>query len=255
MNNVIELAVVLAAGRGSRLGGAGLEKPKGFIQFGTKPIIEESVDSLLQTGIRRIILVVGHLASFYEDLAVRYPGIIELVHNPDYAISGSMNSLYRARSYIQEDFLLLESDLVYEPRALRAVLAAAESSLMLVSGATGSNDEVYVEAQGVQLTNLSKRRNELKGSVIGELVGITRLDQRCFKLMCCHAERVFEQTLHLEYEQALVAAAQQSAVHCLLIDDLVWSEIDTEEHRARVQERIYPRIMAKRGGISEQGHI
>lgn len=255
MSESIELAVILAAGRGSRLGGAGLEKPKGFIQFGNKPIIEESVDKLLQAGIKRIILVVGHLASFYEDFAARYPGIIELVYNPDYAVSGSMNSLYRAQSHIREDFLLLESDLVYEPRALRAVLDAVEPSLVLVSGATGSNDEVYVEAQGVQLTNLSKRKTELKGSVIGELVGITRLDQGCFALMCQHAERVFEQTLHVEYEQALVAAAQRSAVHCLLIDDLVWSEIDTEEHRARVRERIYPRVTAQLAQVDGQNQV
>lgn len=242
MTTRIEVAVILAAGRGQRLGPAGEEKPKGFMQFGSKPIIQESVEKLLDVGVRRIILVVGHLASYYETFAAEYPDIIELVYNPDFASSGSMNSLYRAEALIDQDFLLLESDLVYERRALPAVLAASGATVLLVSGATGSNDEVYVEVQGKQLHNLSKQRAQLQGEVIGELVGITRLSLACFGHMCRHAETVFEQTLLLEYEQALVAAARHVPVNCHLIDDLQWSEIDTEEHRLRVIERVYPRI-------------
>jgi 2-aminoethylphosphonate-pyruvate transaminase len=242
MTTRIEVAVILAAGRGQRLGPAGVEKPKGFMQFGSKPIIQESVEKLLDVGITRIILVVGHLASYYETFAAQYPGVIELVYNPDFASSGSMNSLFRARELINQDFLLLESDLVYERRALPAVLAAGGETVLLVSGATGSNDEVYVEVQGTQLHNLSKQRAQLQGEVIGELVGITRIALACFGPMCRYAESVFKETLLLEYEQALVAAARDVPVNCHLIDDLQWSEIDTEEHRTRVIERVYPRI-------------
>ncbi|MEN0106256.1 MAG: phosphocholine cytidylyltransferase family protein [Pseudomonas sp.] len=242
MTTGIKTAVILAAGRGQRLGPAGVEKPKGFMQFGANPIIQESVEKLLEQGISRIILVVGHLASYYEAFAAQYPGIIELVYNPDFDRSGSMNSLFRARELINEDFLLLESDLVYERRALPAVLSAQGDSVLLVSGATGSNDEVYVEVQGTQLLNLSKQRAQLTGEVLGELVGITRITLECFGHMCRHAESVFRDTLLLEYEQAVVAAARQVSVSCYLMDDLQWSEIDTEEHRTRVRERVYPRI-------------
>lgn len=252
MSRFIELAVILAAGRGNRLGPAGVEKPKGFMQFSEKPIIQESVEKLLDAGVRRIILVVGHLAAYYEAFAANYPGVIELVYNPDFAASGSMNSLFRARSLVDADFLLLESDLVYERRALPTLLAAAGESVVLTSGATGSNDEVYVEVRGTRLSNLSKQRASLSGEVIGELVGISRITRSCFAAMCAHAEQVFEQTLHLEYEQALVAAAREQVVDCLLMSDLNWSEIDTEEHRLRVRERVYPRIVAGDAGFAAE---
>ena len=47
-----------------------------------------------------------------------------MVHNPDYADSGSMYSLYCARDVIDEGFLLLESDLIYESRALDVLLGS-----------------------------------------------------------------------------------------------------------------------------------
>ena len=43
----------------------------------------------------------------------------------EFAASGSMYSLYCARTAVQGDYLLLESDLIYEPRALDELLAPA----------------------------------------------------------------------------------------------------------------------------------
>ena len=235
-------AVILAAGRGVRLGALGLPRPKGFIELGGRPIIERSLDCLAQVGVARVVIVTGHQADFYRELASRRPEI-ELVHNERYVDSGSMYSLYLARGRVGEDFLLLESDLIYERRALDT-LAAHDGEALLVSGWTQSGDEVYVEARGDRLTGLSKRRAELSGEVIGELVGISRLSRRCLRAMCAHGERVFRETLKLEYEQALVAAARETPVRCAVVPDLAWAEIDDASHLERARNRVFPRIEA-----------
>jgi 2-aminoethylphosphonate-pyruvate transaminase len=233
-------AVILAAGRGVRLGALGLPRPKGFIELGGRPIIERSLDCLARAGVERVVIVTGHQADFYRELALRRPGI-ELVHNERYADSGSMYSLYLARERAGRDFLLLESDLVYEPRALNRLTTA---DTLLVSGWTQSGDEVYVEARGDRLTGLSKRRAELSGEVIGELVGISRLSGACLQAMCAR------DTLKLEYEQALVAAAREVPVRCALVPDLAWAEIDDASHLERARSRVFPRIEALEAGGS-----
>jgi 2-aminoethylphosphonate-pyruvate transaminase len=239
---MIRDAVILAAGRGTRLGAMGAQHPKGFIQLGGEAIIETSLARLARAGIERVHVVTGHLDSFYRDLAKRHPEMA-LVHNDRFADSGSMYSLYVAREVVDEDFLLLESDLIYEQRALTTLLAAATPDTLLVSGPTGSGDEVYVEAAAGRLTGLSKRRPELAGEVIGELVGITRLTPACLSAMCRRAEGVFRDTLHLEYEQALVAAGREMPVVCALVPDLAWSEIDDAQHLARARTRVHPAIL------------
>jgi 2-aminoethylphosphonate-pyruvate transaminase len=239
-----KLAVVVAAGRGVRLKGMGEQRPKGFIELGRRAIIERSIECLAAAGVERTLIVTGHLREFYEDLARRLPNV-ELAHNPDYAASGSMYTLFLARERIDEDFVLAESDLVYEKKSLEVLFDAPGADTLLVSGPTRSGDEVYVEANGGRLTGLSKQRAALQGEVVGELVGLTRISQRCLAAMCAHAERVFRESKHLEYEQALVAAAREIRIDCPVIADLAWTEIDDEHHLARARDEVYPRIIER----------
>ena len=81
-------AVILAAGRGTRLAGHVGDFPKGFLRLGELPIIEESIDRLVQAGIRDVLIVTGHCAAHYDDLARRRPGLVRTVHNPRFAESG-----------------------------------------------------------------------------------------------------------------------------------------------------------------------
>ncbi|MGH9441839.1 MAG: NTP transferase domain-containing protein [Thermoanaerobaculia bacterium] len=244
----LDTAVILAAGRGARMKAAGTERPKGFLRLGSMPIVEESVVRLAESGVRRIVIVTGFLSTFYGELAGRYPGLVTLVHNPLFAESGSMYSLSLARSRVGDGFLLLESDLVYEKRALGEIRKEPSSDAILVSEPTGAGDEVHVEAspEGL-LVALSKDRSRLGPNVVGELVGISKLSPSGFEAMLSHADHTFLSTLHLDYEGALVAASPSVPVRCRVVSDLAWSEIDDEKHLSRAQREIYPAIVSRDG--------
>jgi 2-aminoethylphosphonate-pyruvate transaminase len=240
----IDTAVILAAGTGTRLGESGTSRPKGFLRLGERPIVEESVLRLRASGIGRVVIVTGHRAEFYAVLRDRYRELISTVHNPRYADSGSMYSLYLARRELNAGFLLLESDLIYESRALRETLDFARSDVVLLSGPTGAGDEVFVEAPGGRLRSMSKRSDVLR-SVEGELVGICKISVGLYAAMCENAEKRFADTLHLSYEtDTLVAVARDHDVRCHRVDDLDWLEIDDPDHLRRARERVYPRILA-----------
>ncbi|MDC1436498.1 phosphocholine cytidylyltransferase family protein [Gammaproteobacteria bacterium] len=236
----VTTAVILAAGRGSRFKEAGKLMPKGFIEVKGKPIIEESIELLLSVGIKEIIIVTGHLAEFYENLAKKYPSITTIL-NKSYANSGSMYSLFQLDGFINKDFILLESDLVYEVKALKVLLNDPLKDCLLISGLTQSGDEVWVCAPNGKLDGLSKKQAELS-SIHGELVGITKVSIPLFSTMCDIAKRFFVSSLDMEYETALAKAAHEYLVPCLKIDDLIWAEIDTEEQLENVRKNIYPKI-------------
>jgi len=238
---MIETAVILAAGRGIRIENVLKDVPKGFIRIDGTTLIERSLGLLADAGIRRTVIVTGHLAEFYESLPPRFPGV-ETVKNPRYAESGSMYSFYCARPRIDGDVLLLESDLLYEPRALDILLAAEYEDAVLLSGRTHSGDEVYVETRDGRLANMSKNPG-LLASIAGELVGISKISLELYRAMIREAESMFERSLHVEYEQALTAAAQTRPVQGLVVEDLVWTEIDDENHLKRARENVLPRLM------------
>ncbi|RKZ74880.1 MAG: phosphocholine cytidylyltransferase family protein [Candidatus Parabeggiatoa sp. nov. 1] len=237
----IQTAVILAAGIGARLNEMGQLIPKGFLQFGKQPIIEESIERLQHCGIQKIIIVTGHLSEFYERLKERYPQIVT-VHNPQYAESGSLCSLYCARELVDNDFLLLESDLIYEQRALETVLAFPKDNVILLSGPTNAGDEVYVKTSGDTIVAMSKNKADLD-QIAGELVGISKISQPLFQRMLQQAELMFESSLKVDYESdGLVAVAQSYPVYYTVITDLLWAEIDDKQHLLRAKEQIYPAI-------------
>jgi 2-aminoethylphosphonate-pyruvate transaminase len=137
---------------------------------------------------------------------------------------------------VDGDMLLLESDILYEPRALSAIIGAAADTATLVSGFTGAGDEVWVHAVDGTLRAMSKNRTELP-TVIGEFVGITRLSHDAAQAMRRQFSGFVAVHGHgrMDYETgALVAIAQQQRVGVVVVPDLQWGEIDDERHYARV---------------------
>jgi choline kinase len=244
----ITTAVILAAGRGTRLAGELSDRPKGFLALGERPIIEESIQRLAAAGISDVVIVTGHCARWYEELAAR-DARVRTVHNPRFAESGSMYSLYCASHAVTGPFLLLESDLVYEPRALTTLLEGEHDDAVLISGPTLAGDEVYVELAEGRLRAMSKQRAQL-ASVAGELVGISRISAALFALMQRLSRTAFEQSLRYDYEtDCLVAAARERPIACPLVPDLVWGEIDDPSHLARVRGGVY-REVCRRSAVA-----
>ena len=170
-------------------------------------------------------------------------GLMRTVHNPAFAESGSMYSLYCARDTVNGPFLLLESDLIYEPRALRTLLDAPAADVILLSGPTDAGDELFVSTRQGNLMTMSKDRVALTREIAGELVGISKISPELFEIMQRVATKAFEDSLNFDYEtDCLVAAALEREIFCALVPDLVWSEIDDADHLRRARDLVYPEI-------------
>lgn len=241
MTTKVEQAVILAAGIGKRINNVIHDMPKGFIRFGKKPIIEESIENLLRFHIGKIFIVTGFCSQFYEELSKKY-SCIETVKNEKYMNSGSMYSLYCVRDMIEDNFLVLESDLIYEPRALEELLNFPKSDVILISDFTYAGDEVFVETASNTLVNMSKTKALLE-NVAGEFVGISKISIELYKEMIRLVERKFEHSLKLDYEtDGFVYTAKRNSIFCHKVEDLLWCEIDDYSHFINAKENIYPKI-------------
>lgn len=241
---MVNTAVILAAGLGSRLKERTTHQPKGFVEIDGMAIVERSIQQLLASGITQIMIGTGYLSEFYEQLSEKYPAIT-CIHNNDYRDSGSMYTLYQMKDVLTSAFLLLESDLLYDPTGLKCLLNDTAEDMILASGTTHSNDEVYIEYDHNHfLVNMSKQLAELK-SADAELVGICKISIDTYKRMCQWSADVFAEHLKWDYEQALVAVSQHKPLLVYKLEHYVWCEIDTEEHLIRAQNEIYPKLQQK----------
>ena len=196
---MVKTAVIMAAGLGTRFGKMTETVPKGFIECGGISMVERSIQTLIACGIERIIIGTGYLKEKYEALKEVYPQI-ECVFLPRYAETNSMYTLWNCREVIgDDDFLLLESDLVFEKKAIMSLLECPEPDIMLITPVTKFQDQYYVEYdEGHRLTRCSTMETEL--DVKGELVGIHKLSNKFYRTMCEDYAKKVEEKPKLGYE-------------------------------------------------------
>jgi len=244
MNSKVTTAVILAAGLGSRLKHHTEALPKGFLKIHGTSLIERSIINLLNAGISKIIIGTGYLHDRFDTLKGKYP--VTTFQSVDYSTTGSMYTLYVLRHLISEPFLLLESDLLYDPIALKHLLEDPSKDIILASGATNSGDEVFIQASsGGNLEQMSKDRSMLK-HISGELVGISKLSLEALEKMVAFSEAQFDKgSRMMNYEDALVGATGTHPIPVKVVKDLVWCEIDDENHLRRALKLIYPKLKEK----------
>ena len=232
----ITQAVILAAGMGVRLKELNRGVPKGFISLADDvPIIERSIETLLACDVSDIIIVTGFMDEHYENLRSKYPQI-KTVRNEKFSETGTMYSLWCARKLINTDFILLESDLIFEPRAIRELLESPVKNSLLITGKTEAGDEVYVEADGDWVKQISKDKKVLS-SIVGEFIGVSRLSYDFYLNLIRIAEKSFESDLNVSYDMdCFVTVAEKNPLGFLKIEDLLWAEIDDALQLKRAQK-------------------
>lgn len=120
---------------GRRLGELTANDTKCMVRLGGVPIIDRMISQIISNGINKITLVVGYKADhLIEHLSGRFPGVeIGFIRNTIYDKTNNIYSLSLAKDLLMEDdTILLESDLVFEDGILERILDNDYPDLALV---------------------------------------------------------------------------------------------------------------------------
>jgi 2-aminoethylphosphonate-pyruvate transaminase len=199
---MIKQAVILADSAGSCL-----------IELGGIKIVEWSVQKLIACGIEKIIIGTGYNAALYDEIAKKYP-VIQTVFNADYEKTGSMATLSVCAPLLTEDFLLLESDLIYDSIGLTVLCNDAHENVMLATGAANS-----------------------------EHTGICKLTPALLQSICSYAEKCRSEFPKLDYKYAIAACADKHAVFIREIKYYAWRRIDSDTDLRKAETEILPHIL------------
>lgn len=241
---MIKLAVIVAAGLGTRLKHRTTLQPKGFLELDGLTLIDRSLSKLRLAGINEIVIGTGYHSQFYENLAKTDKGIT-CIKSDKFETTSSMYTLFNMKEHLNDDFLLLESDLLFEQDALSHLLHDQREDIVLGSGTTHSDDEVYLQTNKVgELEKVSKDASELS-SIYAELVGISKISKERYKLMNDCFAATIDENPKMDYEHAMALSSAINPLPVLKINDLIWCEIDDEQHLKRAVSTILPKIKSK----------
>lgn len=220
------IAVLLIAGVGRRLAG---DRPKVLLEVGGRTLLDRHLENLAALGIP-VLAVTGWQAE-------RIP-VARQVVNPEYR-RGSLLSLKAALSAVDEDVILMDGDVLYDPSIL-ADVARLPRGFAIDPRTDPGDEEMMVGVKGGKVRAI--RRGKLPGfEVVGEGVGFFKVDRASLPAL---RKAVEASDPDSDYEKALDRFVGEHGADYVLVAGRPWTEIDFEQDLERARRDILPRIAA-----------
>ncbi|MBL4932619.1 phosphotransferase [Clostridium paridis] len=233
--NIIKKAIILAAGEKKNF-----EKPVCLMDLEDNKIIDRTINILRNLGIEEFIIVAGYQKEYFDEFEGN--SSFKIVENDKYKWTGSMHSLMMAKEYINEDFLLIEDDLIIEERALQELLDNEKRDCMLITNESGSGDEAFVQIKEEHVFKLSKDMR-MFNRIDGEMLGALKISIDVYEKML--NEMKSNMNPYINYEYVLMDVARNYNIGYAKVNDIVWTDIDKINDYENLIKRIYPLIARK----------
>ncbi|MGI8602778.1 MAG: NTP transferase domain-containing protein [Verrucomicrobiales bacterium] len=228
-------ALILAAGKGSRLNSLAGSKPKACLEVGGQSLIDRALALFRRAGVGRQIIVTGHGRKAFDYLTGEED--VEFVFNPFYQTTNTLASLWMALSKVTDDLLLLNGDTIFHERILEMVMAASGDLVLACERKSCGEEEVKYRTRHGVIAALNKTM--LPELAEGEFLGLSRISRESLRpLQRCTEEVLEAGAFHAYFEQAYerLIAGGAATLHPVDVGTLPWCEIDFPEdyQRARV---------------------
>lgn len=159
---MIEHAILLSAGQGSRLLPLTAERPKCLIEFSGKTLIEWQIEMLARCGVKRIDIVTGFMTDMVEELVsgISDPRVEVSCHfNPFFKVADNLGSCWIMREEMKGDFLILNGDTLISEEIVRKVQEGSDWPIAVtvdVKAAYDSDDMKVSRGENGRLARIGK---------------------------------------------------------------------------------------------------
>lgn len=229
-------AVILAAGRGTRMPEITRDKPKCLIEVEGKTILERQIEILLQNSVEKMYLVIGYMAEKIKE-KVGSTEKVKLIENKEYAITDNIYSLYLTRSRVKgKEFILLNGDAIFEENIFKKLITQEGKNIVPVDSTHYDLEELKIrEEYGLIKEILPK--NASKEISDGSTIGIFKFSCEGSKALFDEIEILVEKNIKNKwFEYALNNVLKKIKMYKVDIQGLKWIEVDTVEDIKKARE-------------------
>ena len=246
---MVDKAVIIAAGLGSRLNGHGCGRPKPLVKVAGVGLLKRAILTARRGGISEFAIVIGHRGDEIREAIANDPQIdarIDWVENPDWK-RGNGLSVLKARDCVDGAFLLLMADHLFEPQVItrmrRTLLGAGESALCVdtrLDRIQDLQDATKVVLDGDRILQIGK--------------GLGRYDAVDTGIFLCSPALFdgLERSVALGDETlsgGVRILASRGDMRSVEIDGLFWQDVDTPEALRHGESALFDRLGKPTDGI------
>jgi choline kinase len=229
-------AILLAAGRGTRISRSIDGKPKCTLQLDEDTtLIEYTVNLLHDKGIRDVVLILGYRAGAIRNIlggrSVRF------FENPFFDVTNSIASLWFARGELdgRDDCLIMNGDVFLSEQALDTIIAERESPVLFYDVLRCESADYRFQCDGDRLVKYGKHLSAEETS--GEYVGCARLDAAFVPEFLSRLDQLIGNQRHGEWwEDVLYSFSSERKIIAHDIGGAFWGEVDYIEDYSRIMD-------------------
>lgn len=225
----VERAILLSAGKGSRLLPLTAERPKCLLEVSGRSLLEWQLDSLWEAGVGETYVVTGFRSDLVDAVvAARAPtrGKVSTIFNPFYHVADNLGSAWMARSAMDRPFLLLNGDTLVPPALVSRLLGAPEAPICVAVDrkADYDSDDMKVLCEGDRVLRIDKRLEEWNA----ESIGFLRFMDEGARAFVETAERILRTSEGTGrfFLAAVDLLAGKGMVNAVSVEGLEWAEVD-----------------------------
>lgn len=230
-------AIILTAGYGRRMRPLSDSNHKTLLRVGDTTIIEKILNGLVENDVADIVIVTGYLKDKLESFVLeKFPDVMfTFVHNEIYDKTNNIYSMALAFDQVEidDDILLIESDLIYHPEIIKAILDDPRDNVALVDNYRQGMDGTVVAVKNNVITNVIPphlQGHDFDFSDKFKTLNIYKFSQEFasseFKKLLTYYAQVIDDNCYYELILGILIYMQRQKIYALHCGDLEWVEVD-----------------------------
>lgn len=231
-------ALLLLAGRGTRLRHRTQNTPKSLLEISGKPILNHIMDRIIVNNINDFVFVVGFQKEKIIDFLEKNYSTVNLkfIENPIFEKTNTLYSMHLAKNeLLNKNFLYLHGDLILNKNMISKILSSEYKNAALIAP---QEESMQVFGFGKTITKITKKRDS-----VGKALGVYKFCDSASKRLFEESEKVIKSgNINAFQSEAINPTIAYHKMNLVHTEDMSWIEID-EEHDLLRAEHILKKIL------------
>lgn len=235
-------AIIMAAGKGSRLGALTGGKPKSFVEINGKKLIEYNLRLLQKYHVDEIIIVTGYQAEEFEKLTADMSNV-RLIFNPFYEMTNVLGSFYMGMEALHDDFIYLHADTLCEPSIFEKLVYPKADVVLPVEYRKWNEEAMKVRSENGKIVQITKQMPVTEAE--GEFIGMAAFKKEVVSLLKEKTKQLMKEKAFTDYFESAIQRLideEDFQIEAVSTDGAFWAEIDFyedyEEAAAHIPESL-----------------
>jgi len=222
------IAVILAAGMGTRLMPLTKNVPKPLLEIKDTSLLERMMINCISSGVEEFIIVLGYkkerVIEKIDYLQDKYPVKISTVENKEYSQTNTSCSVNLATRQLNDDVIIINGDNVVDERIISGLLKINETALVVDNYKQLNEESFKLRIEDGVIMEIGKGINIDNAS--GEFIGVSKVSKNDLSLFNSILEDLIEEDVQNYYDLAYKDLSKKTNIEYFYTNSLKWTEID-----------------------------